>query len=114
MGASVDVVRTWFELSSSGRIDAALELLDPAVVIHEAESLPYGGVFHGRDGFREIMDRIGGMMDFEIGSLDILDAGGVAVAKVTATFTSRSSGEAITMEVVEIYTVRDGLIVDLD
>jgi ketosteroid isomerase-like protein len=40
---------------SQGNISKILSLIDLQVVIHNPESLPYGGVHQGRDGFIALM-----------------------------------------------------------
>jgi ketosteroid isomerase-like protein len=42
-----------------GDVDAAAAFADDNAVIHEVSSLPWGGLFHGADGFRKLVINLG-------------------------------------------------------
>lgn len=94
----------------AGKTEAALEFLHPDVVAHQAESLPYGGEYRGKDEFRELLTKIGETVEFEITLLGMHDADDTIVAVYLAKFTSRASGNSIEMLVSEVYGFTDGLI----
>jgi ketosteroid isomerase-like protein len=50
MAAPVEVVRRLFDAVERRDLDAVLDCYHPEVEIREAEALPYGGRYHGRDG----------------------------------------------------------------
>jgi ketosteroid isomerase-like protein len=47
---NVDAARSLFKAVEERDLAAVLAAYDPDVVIHEAASLPYGGVYHGLEG----------------------------------------------------------------
>ena len=49
MTSNVAVIRAFYEAED---VHAMLDLLDPDVEWRVPESLPWGGLFHGHDGFR--------------------------------------------------------------
>jgi uncharacterized protein len=112
--SNVDTVRRYFELFNAGRADEGLGLLDPAMVIHEASSLDYGGDHHGHAGFMEVLQRAFALAEFDVRNTDIFDAGDTVVARMHVTITSRHSGQAIDTEIVEIYGFAQGRIADID
>jgi ketosteroid isomerase-like protein len=59
---SVTVVRGFYETLLRGKLEAILDLLDPQVEWRAPESLPWGGVFHGHEGFREFFGRLFGQL----------------------------------------------------
>jgi ketosteroid isomerase-like protein len=97
-----------------GDIAAVLGSIAPGCVIHQAEALPWGGDWTGPEGFVAMVTRMVTNLDVELVSIDIMDAGQVAVGKLAARWTARATGEAAVMTVVEHYTVENGLITDLD
>lgn len=113
--SSVDTVRRFYDLLSAGDLDAATELLDDELVIHEPAGLPYGGEYHGPGGFQDIMGRINGQFQPEmVGPVTCLDSGNPVVVRLVGRFTSRATGRSVEMDVVELFTVRQGRIVILD
>jgi ketosteroid isomerase-like protein len=97
------------------RLDDARSLLHDEFVTHEAGGLPYSGEYHGPQGFFELLGNMTEGLELTLGdSVQFLLADNTAAIRSRVTFTSRASGESVEMSLVEVYTVRDGLIVDLD
>lgn len=95
-------------------VDAAAltAVLHPDVEVHEPTTLPYGGVYRGRDAFfNGLMQAV--VSNFEVGVEDgvrIFDGGDRAAAQMTMIYTSRTTGQAIHMPYVEVYSVKADLI----
>jgi uncharacterized protein len=90
-------------------------LLDRNVIVHAAGGLPYSGEYRGPQGFFELLTRMREVLVLAPGPIShhALTANTVA-ACFRLTFTARASGASVEMGLVELYTVRDGLIVELD
>ncbi|MFJ3921561.1 nuclear transport factor 2 family protein [Streptomyces sp. NPDC090022] len=114
MGKNTRTLQSFFALIESGAIEEALELIDPELVIHEAESLPYPGDFHGPAGFVQLAEKVFGLADLSISDVRLLEDGDTVVSRSRATFTARATGRVLETEVVELYTFRDGRIADID
>ncbi|MGX4688159.1 nuclear transport factor 2 family protein [Streptomyces sp. JNUCC 63] len=85
------------------------------IAVHEAESLPYGGDWKGREGLRNLMDTIGSITELAPTDIEVFDAGdGIVITRQTANFTSKSTGATLSVPMVEIYTMVDGKIQDID
>jgi len=85
------------------------------IAIHEAESLPYGGDWKGREGLRKLMDTIGSITELTPTDIEVFDAGdGIVISRQTTNFTSKSTGTTLSIPMVEIYTMVDGKIQDID
>jgi uncharacterized protein len=97
------------------QFDDARALLDREFVVYEAGGLPYSGEYHGPDGFFELLGKMNQAMELTPGeTFQYLLADGTVAIRGRLKFTSRASGQSVEMGLVEIYTVRDGLIVELD
>ena len=106
----VDIVSQFIDRVLAGDLVGTLELLHPEMVLNEGSSLPWGGDHRGRDGFTQLFATIAGRYDFSVEHCDVIDAGDVAVCRMQVTFVNRTTGRRVTMPVVELYEVRDGLL----
>ena len=52
MSQDVELVRRLFNAVEDRDLEALLDCYDAAIEIHEADSLPYGGVYRGHEGAR--------------------------------------------------------------
>jgi uncharacterized protein len=97
------------------QFDDARALLDREFVVYEAGGLPYSGEYHGPDGFFELLGKMNQAMELTPGeAFQYLLADDTVAIRGRLRFTLRASGKSVEMGLVEIYTVRDGLIVELD
>ena len=96
-------------------LDDARALLHREFVVYEAGGLPYSGEYHGPDGFFELLGKMNQAMELTPGeTFQYLLADDTVAIRGRLRFTSRATGKSVEMGLVEIYTVRDGLIVELD
>jgi uncharacterized protein len=97
------------------RFDEGRGLLRDDFVVYEAGGLPYSGEYHGPDGFFELLEKMKQVMELSPGeTVQYLSTGDTVAIRGRLKFTARASGESVQMSLVEIYTVRDGLIAELD
>ena len=97
-----------------GRPERA-RLLHEDFVMSSAGGLPFSGEYRGPHGFFALMGKINEVLDLTPGPITVNPLGQHAVAaSFRLTFTARSSGKSVEMDLVEIYTLRDGLIIKLD
>src|SRR5260370_1259473 len=77
----IAVVGGFNEALARGDVAGMLDFLDPKVEWRAPESLPWGGTFHGHDGFREYLGKLREQpADFRRELLEYLDAGERVVA----------------------------------
>src|SRR5882757_1791060 len=99
----------------SGDVGAATEFVHPQVVIHEPEGLPYGGDWHGRAGFQEMFSTMVSLLEFTLDKYEVIAMGpDLAMMRAEVTFIGRASRTQLRTKIVEIYTVRDHMIIDAD
>jgi uncharacterized protein len=99
----------------AGDREGARALMDPDLRIEQPASLPHGGWHHGPDGmdamgatFAEHWERTIGPPPEVWGCGD-----GAAVQVTTQTWTSRATGRSATVDVVELFRVANGRIVEI-
>jgi uncharacterized protein len=108
-------VRRFMAATGVERLNERRSLLHDDFVIHEAGGLPFSGDYHGSQGLLELLNRMNDVLEITAGPITTDPLGNDAVAaRFRLTFVSRASGKSVKMGLVEIYTVRDGRIAELD
>jgi uncharacterized protein len=108
-------VNRFMQAIVENRFDDGRRLLHDDFVVYEAGGLPYSGEYHGPDGFFELYGKIKQAMELTPGeAVQYLMADDTVGIRGRLKFTSRASGKSVEMSLVEIYTVHQGLIVELD
>ena len=114
--ADVEVVQEFEDAFVRGDMERVLSLLAPDIVVHEAPSVPYPGDHRGHEGFLRLADAFNSVWEI-VSELELtfLDGGDGQVAAVVAyDAVARATGVRLRQRMVEVYTVRDGRITDLD
>jgi ketosteroid isomerase-like protein len=108
-------VSRFMEAIVEERLDDAGSLLHDEFVAYETGGVPYSGEYRGPQGFFDLLAKMTEGMEFTLGPApQCLLAGDSVAVRSQVTFTARASGKSVEMRLVEIYTVRDGLITELD
>jgi ketosteroid isomerase-like protein len=114
-GTAAAIVRQFYELLGAGKFEEASQFLHEDLVVHESPALPYGGDYHGKAGFAELGARLTEGFDAApTGAVDYIDAGDKVIVRIPSRFTWRATGQSVEMNVVEVATLQNGQIVDLD
>ena len=112
---SLATVRRFMAATGAERRNERRSLLHDDFVVHEAGGLPFSGDYRGSQGFFELLNRMNDVLELTVGPITTDPLGDDAVAaRFRLTFISRASGKSVEMGLVEIYTVRDGRIAELD
>jgi ketosteroid isomerase-like protein len=112
---TVAIVRRFVAAAGAERLHERQSLMHDDFVVHEAGGLPFSGDYYGPQGFSELLDRMHDVLQLEAGPVIIDALGEDAVAsRFRLSFTARASGESVEMALVEIYTVRDERVAELD
>jgi uncharacterized protein len=114
-GDALATVERFMNAIVEERLDDARGVLHDEFVAYEAGGVPYSGEYHGPQGFFDLLAKMTEGMEFTPGPApQCLLAGDSVAVRSRVMFTSRASGKSVDMRLVEVYTVRDGLIVELD
>lgn len=112
---NVKVVSGLLEGFVNGDIEKAVGAFHAECVVHEAESLPHAGDWHGPDGVMKLFVTMGTAFDVKIHHFDIYDCGGDKVLMhAKATFTARATGRSVDTAMMEFHTIQDGKIIYSD
>jgi uncharacterized protein len=111
----LDTVRRFSRALGDRDLTTAQGLLHRDLIVHTAGGLPYSGDYYGPQGFLDLFAAMTKVLDLTPGPLcqQSLDEQTV-VSRFRLRFVAPASGKHAEMELVEIYRVSDGLIVDLD
>jgi ketosteroid isomerase-like protein len=113
--SSLATVRRFMAATAVERRGDRGSLLHDDFVVHEAGGLPFSGDYHGPHGFFELLSRMNDVLELTAGPVTTDPLGdNVVAARFRLTFMSRATGKSVEMGLVEIYTVRDGQIAELD
>ena len=107
---AADVVTELNSRFLAGDHDAARRLLAPDVRIVQPASLPHGGTHRGSDGMGAMAARFGEHWTRQIAEPCVLACGETAVQVTTQTWRSHATGRSATVEVVELFTVTNGVV----
>ena len=82
--------------------------------LHEAPSLPYGGMWRGKEGIaRGVGTVFGTFDDFQFQVLGFLAGGDHVAAHLMLSGTGRKTGKHFSMPLLELWRFRDGKVVEL-
>ena len=113
MSDPTSVVKTFVHLLQLGKMAEATAMLSPNVVIHHNTRLPYKGFYRGRQGFAQLLEKIGAFWETFIpgeGTQHIRDEDGVVIiGKLSGK--PRHVPDTISVRVLERYEVDNGQIV---
>jgi ketosteroid isomerase-like protein len=109
---SVEAVRGMYEAFGRGDVPAVLGAMAADIEWHEAEGMPYGGVYHSPE---EVAQNVFGPLledvpDFALTPEEFIPSGDTVAAVVRYTGTGKATGKALNLLVVHVWDVRDGKI----
>jgi uncharacterized protein len=109
---SLDVVGGVYEAVGRGDMAAVLGAMADDVEWHEAEGMPYGGVYRGGQAVAENV--FGPVMrdipNFAVSPEEFLGSGETVAVVVRYTGTGQATGKQLDLPVVHVWDVRDGKI----
>ena len=109
---SLDVVKGVYEAFGRGDVPAVLGAMADDIEWHEAEGMPYGGVYNGGEAvaknvFGPITEDI---PDFAVKPEEFIASGNAVAAVVRYTGTGKAAGKQLNLPVVHVWDVRNGKI----
>lgn len=110
----VELITTFMERFNQGDAAGMCALFAPDGIVHEADSLMWGGDWTGPEGFAELLSKMNGPTAINVEQCSIYDCGDFVAMKMLVSFTSRASGRQLRMPVVEFYSVVGGLIREVE
>lgn len=109
-----EVVAEYYRTALSGEVDPMMALLDNNIRVTEANSLPYGGVWEGKDAFMQLMTKVFEIWkDCNVSVKQLIEDGEWVVALTDMSGVGVSSEIAFNMPLAEVYRVVDGRIMEI-
>jgi ketosteroid isomerase-like protein len=107
---SEELVRAVYEAFGRGDVPAVLGAMAADIEWHEADGMPYGGVYHGGEAvaqnvFGPITQDV---VDFAVTAEEFIASGDAVAAVVRYTGTGRATGKELDLPVVHLWKVRNG------
>jgi uncharacterized protein len=97
----------------AGDAAGALGLFHPGIRIEQPASLPHGGWHQGHAGVTAMGAAFGSLWSRAIVNPRILACGEAVVQVTTQTWTARATGRSATVDVIELFSFRDGLVSEI-
>ena len=112
--SSNQVVRRFYEMALTGRVQEMLALVDPAVRVIEAPSLPYGGTFEGIEGLLKAFQIVfATWKDCQITLQEVVGEGEWVVGLSQMSGTSSATGKAFKQSLAEVFRVVNGKVLEI-
>ena len=108
---SVETVRSSYEAFNREDLDAALAMMDDDIEWHQAQGLPHGGLYRGRDEVsRNVFEPLDAEWWSEFSAVpdEFLDAGDQVVALGRYRGLAKGTGNCLDVPFVHVWTLRDG------
>jgi ketosteroid isomerase-like protein len=107
---SVEVVRGTYDAFGRGDVPAVLGAMAADIEWHEAEGMPYGGIYHSPE---EVAQNVFGPLvedvpDFAVTPEEFIPSGDTVAVVARYTGTGKATGKALDLPVVHVWDVRDG------
>jgi ketosteroid isomerase-like protein len=94
----------------AGDMDGAFQLFHPNFRIQQPESLPHGGWHDGPEGMKQMSASFARYWTRTITDPTVHGCADSVVQITTQTWTSKETGRAATVDVIELFSFADGLI----
>lgn len=114
MRDDVAVVTAFFEAVAADRQRECAAMIHEDMRLEEPAGLPYGGIYEGKEGVADLSRQVKRLFEVIIHGFEAHPAGARVAAVVDATFTCRATGRSIRTSVVELWEVRDHLLIRAD
>lgn len=114
MPSASETVSGFYALLAEGRFEEAFAFVDPNAVIREPRDLPFGGDYRGMAEISQLLARMGAVIDMGIAQHTIMDGHETFAVKLKSRFTPRAGGEPLELDILELITVRNDKIVEID
>jgi uncharacterized protein len=109
------IVRRFMNSAGEDKRAERADLLRDDCVVKTASGLSFSGEYHGKRGFFDLRAKMDEIAELAPTLITMSSLGEHAVAvHLRLMFTARSSDQSVETDVVELYTIKDGQIVELD
>lgn len=104
----MNLVRRAYEAYARGDLATVFALLDDKLTVRQTPLLPWGGERHGHEGARTFFQQLAAHTSAQPVPSAYIDAGDDVAVIGRLKGHARSTGRPIDMDIVHVWTVRDG------
>jgi hypothetical protein len=97
----------------AGELGAAFELFHSDFRIQQPDSLPHGGWHAGPSGMQTMSESFNRLWSRTISDPEVRGCDDTVLQMTTQTWTSRDTGRSATVDVLELFSFKDGLIKEI-
>jgi ketosteroid isomerase-like protein len=110
--SSVEVVRGVYEAFGRGDVPAVLGAMTDDIEWHEADGMPYGGVYHGPQTVAEkvFAPIVADVEGFTVTPEEMIGSGDTVAVVARYTGTGKVTGKSLDVPVTHVWEVREGKI----
>ena len=107
-------LRRGYEAFNEGGVDAIVERLAPEIQVHDRESSPDRGTYHGPGGIRELFEATTEAFDeLLLEPEEFIDLGDHTIVLVRQHVRGRRSGAEFVGRIAHVWTMQEGRAIDL-
>jgi len=109
--SNLEIVQRSYDSFERGDLAAVLADLDPEIEWHQAQGLPHGGLYRGREAVsRNVFEPLDAEWWSEFSAVpdEFLDAGEQVVALGRYRGTAKTTGKLLDVPFVHVWTLREG------
>ena len=113
--ANIALVRRFYQYLAEGDRDGAYaNVIAEDCELHEADVLPYGGVYRGREVMKQTLAAVmAGFDEFECRISNYLAGGDEVVVHLHLSGVGRESRKPFSIPAMELWRIREGRVVEL-
>jgi uncharacterized protein len=112
--SNIDRLRAGYEALSSGDYESVRELIDPEIVLMDRPEVPDARTYLGYEGMLSTLrDTSDSFEGFRLDPEQFFENGDRIVAVLSMTGRGRASGVPVEERIAHLWTLRDGLAVEL-
>jgi ketosteroid isomerase-like protein len=105
---SVEIIADLYAALARRDLPAMLELIDPEVSLSQTRLLPWGGEYHGFEGFQKFFGQLFRFVDSQLSVEEFVDAGDKVIVIGWSRGHVRATGATFNIRAVHVWTVRGG------
>lgn len=106
---NIDAISRLYPAIMAGDADTIRAVLAPDLVFHEPEALPYGGAYHGPDGFLGLMqDLTEYWVSMDPQNMRVVGTGNLVMAHCQFVAVSKKTGLTLDMPLIEAWDMEGG------
>ena len=113
-GGNQKIVEDYYAAIAVWDLNALLRTVSPNIVLHEAPSLPYGGVPRGHEGWKRLFEQFQKLWSpASVIPLRMFAKGDEVVVIARFDCTARTPGVRVDLLIAELFPVQDRQIIEL-